>query len=83
MIEFNKYTSLDEVTQACLLWQHATFIDSRSHARSHISLFQMNGFYIEVFFSPCFGRILKVVAFQDSRRLQPYLKQINLIALLN
>jgi hypothetical protein len=79
MYQFN---CLDEVRQIELLWGAGVLIGSRQEGFYKILLYQIDSFYVEVFYQYFQGKMVKLKSFTDTDQLQPYLDAINITALL-
>jgi hypothetical protein len=80
MYQFN---CMDEVRQIELLWSKGALIGSRKQGFYKVLLYQVDSFYVEVFYEYFKGKMAKLNSFTDSDRLEPYLNSINIEALLN
>lgn len=70
LCEFNL---LDEKEQANVIWW-GTRVASRRDDEHEIVLFQIDGFFVEVFFNKTFDLIRKIEAIGDINQLLLYLK---------
>lgn len=81
MYTCNDYRRLDENIQAQLLFKDGVFLMTRKTEKFRVELFYLYNFYVEVFFEneeePLF-----IKPFRDLSELKPYLKLINIDALL-
>jgi len=73
--EFNK---LSLAQQADIVWNCGTFIAERQEENHTIMLYQIEGFYVEVFYSRNKRRIPATRSFTSTYLLQPYLDAIDL-----
>ena len=75
------YRRLDENVQAQLLFAEGVFLMTRTTEKFRVQLFYLYNFYVEVFFEneddPLF-----IKPFQDLAELRPYLRLIDIDALL-
>jgi hypothetical protein len=79
MYEYNRLT-MGEKTR--FLWQDATFIErceDKDHTRT---LYHSADFYIEAIVSHKENRIVEITTFRSVERLEKYLDQVNLAALI-
>ena len=79
MYEYNRLT-MGEKTR--FLWQDATFIEryeDKDHTRT---LYHSGDFYIEATVSHKENRIVEITTFRSVDRLEKYLDQVNLAALI-
>lgn len=79
MYQFN---CLDEVRQIELLWSAGVLVGSRQEKIYKILLYQIDGFYVEVFYQYSQGKMAKIKSFNDTGMLEPYLDSINISSLL-
>ena len=79
MYQFN---CLDEVRQIELLWSAGVLVGSRQEGFYKILLYQIDSFYVEVFYQYFQGKMVKVKSFTDTDQLEPYLNAINIAFLL-
>ncbi|MBC7827931.1 MAG: hypothetical protein H7122_09305 [Chitinophagaceae bacterium] len=80
MYQFN---CLDEVRQIELLWSAGVLVGSRQEGHYKILLYQIEGFYVEVFYQYFQGKMVKTKSFSDTNQLEPYLDSINIGSLLS
>jgi len=73
---------LDELEQADVIWEQGVLIDERKDDFYNILLFQVEGFYAEIYYHSHFNVIIKIKTFSDTRLLEPYLQAIALDDLL-
>jgi len=73
--DFNKLSN-DEKLE--LVSYEGTFLDNRIFAEIGISLYEYNGFYVEVWLDRKENEIDRVITFTQLRYLEPYLEKINL-----
>ena len=79
MYQFN---CLDEVRQIEVLWSAGVLIGSRQEGFHKILLYQIDAFYVEVFYQYFKGKMVKTKSFVDTDQLDPYLSNINIGSLL-
>jgi hypothetical protein len=80
MYQFN---CLDEVRQIELLWSAGVLIGSRQEGFHKILLYQIDAFYVEVFYQYFQGKMVKIKSFSGTDLLDPYLNTINIASLLS
>ena len=73
---------LDEIDQADLICESGVFIGKRKDEYYNVLLFQVHGFYAEIFYHSHFNVIIKVNTFSDTDALEPYLQAISIDSLL-
>ena len=80
MYQFN---CLDDVRQIELLWSAGVLIGARQEGLHKVLLYQIDGFYVEVFYQYFQGKMVKIKSFSQTDQLDPYLKSINISSLLS
>ena len=78
-----QFNCLDEVRQIELLWSAGVLVGSRQEGFYKILLYQIDSFYVEVFYQYFQGKMVKIKSFTDTDQLEPYLNSINIGFLLN
>jgi hypothetical protein len=71
------YNLLTEKKQLDLLYENGVFIGKQKKMDQTIVLFQLDGFYVEVFYKKYRYFISKIRCFTSTDRLAPYLVQID------
>ena len=74
---------MDEVRQIELLWSAGVLIGARQEDFHKVLLYQIDGFYVEVFYQYFQGKMVKIQSFSQTDQLDPYLKSINISSLLS
>ncbi len=78
----NQFNLLNEDDQACAIWQRGVLIATRASGSCRVLLYQIEGFYVEVFYQPQYHVITKFKSFASTDALDPYFGQISLSGLL-
>ena len=73
-----QFRELDEDDQAQTAWQYGEHIATRMTLLHTVSLWQIEGFYVEIFFNQADQKIEKLRSFRTTILLTPYLKQIDI-----
>jgi hypothetical protein len=73
-----EFKLLSEREQLDLLQVEGTYIGKRKEGELTVLLFQLEGFYIEIFYKKHRSHILKVRSFTSTLPLEPYLHQIDI-----
>ena len=81
-MNLNKFNGLDELRQIELLWSAGVLIGSRQDGFYKVLLYQIDSFYVEVFYQYFQGKMVKIKSFSDTDQLAPYLKSIDIDPLL-
>ena len=72
------FDQLTEARQTDVIWENGVFLDRRKEGFYNILLFQLDDFYTEIYYHAHFNVIIKIVSFNDTDLLTPYLDKINL-----
>jgi len=81
-MHFNEFLQLNETEQVELLWYNGEQIGRRKEDDYLILLYQVEGFYVEVFYHKADYVIVKYNPFTKSELLEPYLNEIDISSLL-
>jgi hypothetical protein len=81
-LNLSAFNDLDEMEQAEAVWS-GVHIGDREDDEHKILLFQLDPFYVQVYFHTVYQVIRKFIAFSSTELLQPYLKQVDLVKRLN
>jgi hypothetical protein len=76
-----EFLALDEIEQAEAVWAGVMIAD-RIEGEHRLILYQLDSFYIEIWYNMEDNEIQKVRSFENTEQLQPYLSQID-ISVLN
>ena len=77
---YKKFNAFGLQRKADIICKEGVLLGERTTAYFEISLFQVNGFYVEVFHNKK-AKITFFEAFDNPSLLYPYLKEINLAGL--
>ena len=78
-MHFNEFLQLNETEQVELLWYNGEQIGRRKEDDFLILLYQVEGFYVEVFYHRKERVIKKYLSFDcGDKRLEPYLEKIDI-----
>ncbi|HEY0041470.1 MAG TPA: hypothetical protein VGB71_12440 [Flavisolibacter sp.] len=73
----NEFLHLSEEDQANLLYEQGVYIGKRKLGATIVILYQLEGFYAEVFYRQ-YRRIIECIScFSGTARLDPYLPEID------
>ena len=75
------WQALDEMQQAEAVWS-GTLLGDRQEELHTVLLYQIDGFYVEVYFNKEHGKRVRFRAFSTPDQLIPYLEYINIEELL-
>ena len=76
-----QFIALDEQEQAEAVWD-AVFIADRQDEEHRILLYQIDSFYVEVYYHKEYNVIRRLRPFASTEQLHPYLYKIDLSALI-
>lgn len=82
MMMDRSYTTNDEIETVRNLWEQGVLIAQRNGDFYKSQLYQLENSYLEVVWHTHFNVVVKVSAFTDADRLEPYLADISLEGLL-
>lgn len=74
LFEFRVMSNEEQID---LLYQAAVYIGKRKEGRLSVVLYQLDGFYVEVYYYKYRRLVCKVKGFTSTIPLDPYLEQIN------
>ena len=73
-----QFNALNEMEQAEVLWSKGVHIGERIDAEHKILFYQIDRFYVEVFYHQDYNVIRRMRSFASTDQLGPYLDQIKL-----
>lgn len=79
----NQYSRLNESEQLDVLAQTGVLIAQRQDDFYHLDLYQSEGFYVELCYHTHFNTLININAFSHTGRLDPYLQQMDIEALMD
>jgi len=77
-LSLTEFIALQQELQFETLHKHAVYVGKRKEGKQQILLFQLHGFYVEVFYEKYRENIDYLVTTDSTEILQPYLEQINI-----
>ena len=78
----HEFNMLSLEKQQVALLKHGTFLAERKDPPLRMMLYQMDGFYVEVFFLSRYHKVGWFKGFDTVDELEPYLEKIDLTSLL-
>ena len=72
------FRNLPESLQFEILHKHGVYVGKRKLENQTIVLFQLHGFYVEVYYKQYRKTIERILTSDSAELLQPYLDQINI-----
>jgi hypothetical protein len=76
-MKMHEFTHLSLHKKAALLYKEGVYIGNRKRGQSVVLLYQVEGFYAEVSYRTYRREIDRISCFSGTRRLDPYLANIN------
>ena len=80
-LSLTEFIDLPEEAQFETLYQNAVYVGKRKKGQQQVVLFQLHGFYVEVYYKRYRKEIDHIVTTHSTDILQPYLEQINIAEL--
>ena len=77
-LSLTEFMDLPQELQFEVLHKHGVYVGKRKVDRQSIVLFQLHGFYVEVFYKQYRKTIDHIITSNSTEILQPYLDQINI-----
>ena len=78
---FNQFKYLSEDDQESILWKKGVELARKHDSFYHYILFQVDGFYMEIQYTFPERAIVRIMCFEDTALLEPYLRNINIDSL--
>lgn len=83
IVTFHQFNTLSNNEKYELVDSHGECLNvSRMSGIYQVALFSLFGFYVEVWFNRPEDKLLKASAFKSYKKLDPYLKEISLKAII-
>jgi hypothetical protein len=73
-----QFAALEKQEQINVIKSDGTFLFLRQEAGIDIVLYQVKGFYTEVYFESTNKKNIRIICFDDTSSLDVYLKEINI-----
>jgi hypothetical protein len=74
----NQFHKLDEMEQVEALWEYGVHIADRDEGEHKLILYQVDAFYVEVWYHKEYNVVRKYRAFSSTDILGPYLDKLNI-----
>ena len=81
-MRFADFKTLSLPEQAFLVYRQGVLLAEREADDCIIALYQLEAYYVEVYYRACDSEILKFLSFHSTLFLDPYLKSISLQGVL-
>jgi hypothetical protein len=79
-MDLRQFNGLDESVQIAMIWDNGVHVATRDDEVYQYLLYQLDSFYVEVWYHIEFEVINRFIAFNSLDRLDPYLQQIDIYA---
>jgi len=73
---FFEFNGLSIQKQREIVW-NGVFLDVRADRKFNILLYDLGGFYVEVYHDPAQGKIVKLISYRSTKPLEPFLDQLS------
>jgi len=80
-MKLTDFNLLDEIKQAEALLNYGVLVAERMYKNFTIFLYQVNQFYVEVYYHNTFSIIQGFRGFENTNALEPYLEEIDITSL--
>lgn len=74
---FEQYCSLPKDMQRKVVKHCGAFLFGRTGAGVNVILYQVESFYVEIYFDEKMSEAIRIKAFEDTRHLEPYLRMVD------
>ena len=81
-MSLNEFRQLTENDQIDLLYKQGVYVGKRNQNERVVVLYQVDSFYVEIFYRKYRQYIARMHFFTTTDKLQPYLKQIDVEELI-
>jgi hypothetical protein len=76
------FNAMNQEHQAEMLWERGVYLMNRQEREHKFALYQLDGFYVEVWYHTPGNEITKLRSFSSTDALAPYLEEITLPGIL-
>ena len=74
---FQQFQSLPKDIQRNVVKHCGVFLFGRSGVGVNVILYQVEGFYVEIYFDEKMSEARRIRCFEDTRHLEPYLRMVD------
>jgi hypothetical protein len=78
----DEFIKLDLEEKANYVWRNGIFLDNYIEREKTTNLYYFSGFYVEIAVAHRGGTIVEIIGFRSTRRLDKYLRKIELRELI-
>lgn len=81
-MQLQDFSELEQIAQQEIVLDEGIYLSSRLYMDYTVLLFQLDSFYVELFYPRNKDKCVIIKGFEDTNELEPYLKRINIAPLL-
>lgn len=81
-MRLSDFTRLSEKEKVALLYEQGVYVGKRKQSNTVVILYQLDGFYAEVFYRTYRREIDRISCFSGTARLDPYLAGMDVVHLV-
>ena len=78
-----KFKKLSEIEQSICVWETGAYVASRMDGQLKIILFQVSGFYVEIYYNVVSKSFQGLRPFESTHQLKAYLQSIDISTLFD
>jgi hypothetical protein len=78
---FEQFQALPKDIQRNVVKHCGVFLFGRTGVGVNVKLYQIEGFYVELYFDEKMSEAIRIRSFEDTKLLEPYLRKIDVSAL--
>ena len=77
LMTIEQFKALPKDIQRTVVKHYGVFLFGRSGVGVNVILYQVEGFYVEIFFDERMSECTRIRSFSDTRHLEPYLRMVD------
>jgi hypothetical protein len=81
-MQLKEFCVLEQIAQQEMVLDEGIYLSSRLFMDYTVLLFQLDCFYVELYYPKDKDKCVIIKGFEDTNELEPYLKRINIASLL-
>jgi hypothetical protein len=74
---FEQFRSLPKDMQRNVVKHYGVFLFGRTGVGVNVMLYQVESFYVEIYFDEKMSEATRIRSFEDTRHLEPYLRMVD------
>lgn len=82
-MQLQDFSVLEQIAQQEVVLDEGIYLSSRMHLDYTVLLFQLDSFYVELYYPKDKDKCVIIKGFENTDELEPYLKRINISPLLS